>query len=57
MTEVSIVMPVYNSEKYLAQAIDSIQNQTFTNWKLIIIDDASSDSSAEIIQYYAKSEQ
>ena len=57
MTEVSIIMPVYNSEKYLAQAIDSIQNQTFTNWELIIIDDASSDSSAEIIQYYAKSEQ
>ena len=52
---VSILMAVYNGEKYLAQQIESILAQTFTDWKLVICDDRSSDSSFEIIEKYAYS--
>jgi glycosyltransferase involved in cell wall biosynthesis len=45
----SIIMPVYNSVNYLAEAVESVLLQTFTNFELIIIDDASTDGSAEII--------
>lgn len=45
-------MPVYNGEKYLREAIDSILNQTFQNIEFIIIDDGSRDKSAAIVQSY-----
>lgn len=45
----SVVMPVYNGEKYLKEAIDSVLNQTYTDFELLIIDDGSIDSSVEII--------
>ncbi len=45
-------MSVYNSEKYLVEAIDSILNQTFTDFEFLIINDGSSDSSLKIIQAY-----
>ena len=48
-------MPVYNSELYINEAIDSILNQTFTDFEFIIIDDASTDKSVEIIQSYSDS--
>ena len=51
---VSIVMPVYNGEKYLAEAIDSVLNQTHEHFELIIIDDGSTDGSARIIKEYSK---
>lgn len=51
---VSVVMPVYNGEKFLPQAIESILNQTYKNFEFIIIDDASTDGSFEIIKKYAK---
>lgn len=47
---VSVIMPVYNSEKYLNEAIQSILNQTYENIELIIIDDCSTDFSKEIIK-------
>lgn len=50
--EISIIMPSFNSEKTIARAIDSIINQTFTNWQLIIIDDNSSDNTSQIIKKY-----
>ena len=49
----SIIMPVFNTEKYLNKAIDSILNQSFINFELIIIDDASSDASYNICKSYA----
>ncbi len=48
--KVSIVMPVYNSEKFLRQALDSIKVQTLRNFELIIINDASTDGSAKIVE-------
>ncbi|WKS95141.1 glycosyltransferase family 2 protein [Riemerella columbina] len=50
---ISVVMSVYNAEKYLAKAIDSILNQTYNNFEFIIIEDCSSDGSLEIIKEYA----
>jgi glycosyltransferase involved in cell wall biosynthesis len=50
--KVTILMPVYNSEKFLREAIDSILNQSFKNFEFIIIDDGSTDSSKEIIETY-----
>ncbi len=49
---VSVLMGVYNEETYLPAAIDSILNQTYENLELIIVDDASTDSSREIIESY-----
>jgi teichuronic acid biosynthesis glycosyltransferase TuaG len=54
MEKVSIVMPVYNSEKYIEESINSIINQTYENWELIIINDASKDGSGKKIAEYAK---
>jgi len=49
---VSIIMPVYNSEKYIGKAINSIINQTYADWELIVINDASEDKSLKIIEGY-----
>lgn len=46
--KVSIVMPVYNAEEYLPRSIRSVQNQSYDNWELLIVDDGSTDSSAQI---------
>ena len=51
---VSIVTPVYNSEKFISETIDSIQNQTYKHWELILVDDCSSDNSYDIISKYIK---
>ncbi len=53
MKTVSIVIPVYNVEKYLPECLDSIINQTYSNLQIIIIDDGSTDSSGEICDKYA----
>ena len=50
---VSVILPVYNGIQYLREAIDSILNQSFTNFEMIIIDDGSSDDSAALISSYA----
>lgn len=54
--KVSIILPVYNSEKYIAKTIDSILNQNYNNYELIIIDDGSTDNSANICEKYANNE-
>ncbi len=55
MTEnVSIIVPVYNAEKYLHRCIQSILNQSYENWEAIFVNDGSTDSSLNILQDYAK---
>ena len=49
---ISVILPVYNAEKYLRESIDSILNQTYTNFQLIIINDGSTDDSENIILSY-----
>lgn len=51
---VSIIIPVYNSEKYLEECIISVMNQTYKNLEIILIDDGSSDRSSEICDVFAK---
>lgn len=51
---VSVIMPMYNAELYVEQAVQSVITQTFTNWELIVVDDCSSDSSYTIVERYAK---
>ncbi|MBX4197682.1 glycosyltransferase [Candidatus Saccharibacteria bacterium] len=53
---VSVIMPVYNYEKYLADAIASVTGQTYKNLEIIIVDDGSTDRSWNIIEDYAKSD-
>lgn len=49
---ISVVMPTYNGELFIREAIDSILSQTFTNFEFIIVDDGSTDSTSEIINSY-----
>lgn len=49
----SIIVPVYNSEKYLSQCIESVLSQSYSNFELILVDDSSTDSSFEICQLFA----
>lgn len=53
---VSVVMAVFQGERWLAQALDSVMGQTFTDWELILVDDASQDGSADIMTAYATRE-
>lgn len=54
---VSIITPTYNSEKYIAQTIQSVQNQTYSNWEMIIVDDASSDRTEAIVLEFVSADQ
>ncbi len=51
--KISVIMPVFNGEKYLNESIESILNQTFGDYEFIIVDDASKDKSGDIIKYYS----
>ncbi len=50
--KVSIITPCYNSSRYIGEMIESILNQTYTDWELLITDDCSTDNSRELIQKY-----
>jgi glycosyltransferase involved in cell wall biosynthesis len=54
---VSIVLPVYNRQKYLGKAIDSVLKQTYKNWELIIADDASTEETQEFLKTYQNNPQ
>ncbi len=53
MPRISVIMPAYNAEAYIGEAIDSILAQTFSDFELLVIDDGSSDSTPEIIESYS----
>lgn len=56
MSRISIVLPTYNGSKYIKESIESIINQTYDDWELIIVDDCSTDGTLEIVQGYAESD-
>lgn len=51
---ISIVVPIFNAENFLANCINSILNQTYRNFELILIDDGSTDNTAKLCEFYAK---
>ena len=55
MQIISIIVPVYNVEAYLPRCIESILEQTFTEWELLLINDGSTDRSGSICDEYAQS--
>mgnify|MGYP000908462270 CR=1 FL=1 len=54
MPKISIILPTYNGQQYIGEAIESIIEQTFQDWELIIVDDCSSDNTLDIIRKYEK---
>lgn len=57
MIKVSVILPVYNSEEFLGECLDSLVNQTLTNLEIICINDGSTDNSLNILNNYAKKDQ
>lgn len=53
---VSVIVPLYNSERYIRRCIESVINQTFLSWELLLIDDESTDQSGDICRAYANSD-
>jgi glycosyltransferase involved in cell wall biosynthesis len=49
---ISIVTPLYNSEKYIAETIESVISQSYKDWELLVIDDCSTDDSKEIVEHF-----
>lgn len=54
MFKVSIIMPSYNSANFIKKAVDSVLNQSYSEWELIIVDDCSTDDSVTIIEEYSE---
>ena len=57
MPKISVIIPVYNVEKYLRQCLDSVINQTYKDLEIICVDDCSTDNSRQILQEYAKKDE
>ncbi|MDI1254752.1 MAG: glycosyltransferase family 2 protein [Flavobacterium sp.] len=53
---VSVITPAFNSEKFIAETIRSVQNQTFPDWELLIVDDCSSDKTVAIVAAFAEND-
>lgn len=53
---VSIITPSFNSEKFIVETIQSVQNQTYQNWEMIIVDDCSTDQTVSIIEQFVKND-
>lgn len=54
MDLVSIIIPTYNCEKFIHQTVESVQNQSYPNWEIILVDDASTDNTVTIINEFAQ---
>ena len=57
LPKVSILMPIYNTEGFLKEAIEAVRNQTYKNWELICVNDGSTDNCSDILDYYKKKDQ
>jgi len=55
--KISVIMPVYNAEAFLHRSIDSVINQVYQNWELLIVDDGSSDRSVEVCRAYEQQDE
>jgi teichuronic acid biosynthesis glycosyltransferase TuaG len=53
---VSVVMPAYNAERYIAESIRSVQRQTYADWELVVVDDGSTDRTAEVVRDFTGSD-
>jgi len=53
---VSIIIPTYNTEKFIRATLQSVQNQTYQNWEMILVDDASTDKTVSVIEEFAKND-
>jgi glycosyltransferase involved in cell wall biosynthesis len=53
---VSIIIPTYNTEKFIGDTLQSVQNQTYQNWEMILVDDASTDRTVSVIEEFAKND-
>lgn len=56
MPEISVIVPVFNTEKYLARCMDSLLNQTFSDFEILLIDDGSTDKSCAVCNQYAEND-
>ncbi len=54
---VSVIMPAFNAEKYIAESIESVRNQSYQRWELLIINDCSTDSTGDVVKSYAQKDQ
>ncbi|MFD2044483.1 glycosyltransferase family 2 protein [Ornithinibacillus salinisoli] len=54
---ISVITPAYNAEKFIAKTIESVLDQTYTNWEMVIVDDRSTDNTVQIIQEYQKNDE
>ena len=57
MPTVSVIMPCYNMEKFIAHSIESVRNQSLTDWELLIVDDASTDKTADKVRPYCEQDE
>ena len=51
---IDVILPVYNSEKFIIKTVNSIINQSYNNWRIIIVDDASTDKTLELLNVFYK---
>ena len=57
MPEISVIIPVYNASSFIAETLDSLTRQTFSDFELICVDDGSTDKTPQILETYAKQDQ
>lgn len=53
-TLISVITPAYNAEKFISQTIESVLEQTYPYWEMIIVDDCSTDQTVQVIRQYQK---